>query len=57
MEHKFSQFRESDKSLKHKLESIKRVPEVASWSLMQEVTGSNPFTVITNRICFCHRIC
>ena len=53
---KFSEFRESDKSLKHELVSFKDPVSlpilagtvVASWSLRQEVAGSNPFSVITN---------
>ena len=53
----FSEFRESDKSLKHELGSIYKDPVshmclvaavVASWSLTQEVAGSSPFTVISN---------
>ena len=51
-----SDFRESDKSLKHELGSIKDTVSfmclagtmVASWSLTQEVIGSSPFTVMTN---------
>ena len=56
MEQEFSKFRESDKSLKHELESVNDPvfhmclagPVVASWSLIQEVAGSNPLTVMTN---------
>ena len=46
MEQEFSKFRESDKSLKHKLESSGTV--LASCSLTQEVPGSSPFTAMTN---------
>ena len=53
MERKFSEFSEfveSDKLLKHELESnicLARTV-VASWSLTQEVAGSNPFAVMRN---------
>ena len=54
MERKFSEFRKSDKSLNH--ESLLHVScgsVVNSWSLTQEVVGSNnPF----NHKYFCHRI-
>ena len=56
MEQEFSEFRESITSLKHELESINSVSHmclagsvVASWSLTQEVAGSNPFTVMMSR--------
>ena len=54
MEQEFSEFRESNKSLKHELESIERscislaVAVVVSWSLMQEMPVLSPFTVMTN---------
>ena len=53
----FSEFRESDKSLKHELIGVNlktmsymclAVTVVASWSLAKEVADSNPFTVMTN---------
>ena len=52
----FSEFRESDKSVKHKLESVKDPVRntclagavLAYWSLTKEVAGSSPFTVMTN---------
>ena len=43
----FSKFRDSDKSLSHKLDSI-AAALVASWSLTQQVAGSSPFTAMTN---------
>ena len=51
----FNEFKESDKSLKHELASIKDPlcylclagAVVASLSLTQEVAGSSPFTVMT----------
>ena len=47
MERKFSEFSESYKSLKHELGSIYDLRPagtvVASWSLPQEVAGSNRF--------------
>ena len=43
MEQEFSEFRESDKSLKHEPGSV-----IASWSPIQEVVGSNPCTEITS---------
>ena len=53
---KFSEFRETDKSLKHGLSQYKDPVShmclagavVASCSLTQEVTGSSPFTAMTN---------
>ena len=43
MEQDFSEFRESDKSLKYDPGSV-----IASWSLTQEVVGSNPCSEMTN---------
>ena len=56
MEPEFSEFRESNKSLKHECSLFKDSVShmclagfvVASWSLKQEVSGSGPFTVMTN---------
>ena len=52
MNEKFSEFGESDKSLKHELVSISHMclggTVVSSWSRMQEMAGSRPFTVMTN---------
>ena len=48
------EFRECDVSLKHELGSIRISclshdgAVVASWSLIQEVAGLNPFTKMTN---------
>ena len=52
----FSEFKESDKSLKHELGAIKDPVShmclagtvVASWSVTQDVTGLSPFTIMTN---------
>ena len=48
----FSKFRESNKSLTHEFDPVSHmclaVTVVASWSLIQEVPGSNPFTVMIN---------
>ena len=53
----FSDFRGSDKSLNHiywdQFKDLVSHPclvrtGVASWSLTQEMTGSNPFTIMTN---------
>ena len=54
MKRNFSEFRESDKSLKHDLGHFKDPVSlmclvdamVASWSLTQGMAGLNPFTVI-----------
>ena len=43
MEQEFSEFRESDKSLKYDPGSV-----IASWSPIQEVVSSNPCTEMTN---------
>ena len=53
MEQKFTEFRESGKSLKHELVSHMCLAGavVASWSLTQEVAGSSPFTVIQLKVC------
>ena len=52
MEQEFSEFKESDKSLKHGFKDpvshmCLACAVVASWSLTQEMAGSNPFRVIT----------
>ena len=54
MEHEFSEFRESNKSLNWSQfkDPISHMcfagAVIASWALMQEVAASSPFTVITN---------
>ena len=56
MEEKFSDFRESDKLVKHELGKFKDAichmylvdTTVESWSLTQEATGLNPLPVMTN---------
>ena len=56
MEPEFSEFRESNKSLKYECSQFKDSVShmclagfvVASWSLKQEVSGSGSFTVMTN---------
>ena len=53
MEQKFSEFGESDKTLKHELSAYKDPVShmslagavVVSWSLTQEVAGSNPYII------------
>ena len=55
MEHKFSELREIDKAQKHALKFKDHISHmslagaiIASWSLTQEVAGSNYFAEMTN---------
>ena len=56
MERKFSEFRESDKSVLDEIDqfedpaSLMYLPGavVASWTFTQEIAGSNPFSVLIN---------
>ena len=56
MERKFSEFRESDKSLKQHWGKFKdpishmclSCTVITSWCLTQDMAGSNPFTLMTN---------